>query len=108
MVVTACAAIRGGIVASLLFGSPTPSVKRMNDSHRTDVPRRRVIFGHGVLAVAAFLAAFALLIQTGSEFALVLLLPAFLFLVRTLVGIRRRRERHERAPTAGSGGDQDP
>ena len=70
----------------------------MSDSHRTDVPRRRVIFGHGAVAVAAFVAAFALLIRTGSEFALVLLLPAFLFLVRTLVGIRARREHFEPGP----------
>ncbi|HKK92816.1 MAG TPA: hypothetical protein VJ925_05255 [Longimicrobiales bacterium] len=57
------------------------------------MPRRRVILGHTVVAVLAFVAAFALLLETGSEFALVLLLPAMLFLVRALVGIRRRRER---------------
>ncbi len=61
-----------------------------------------------MVAVAAFVAAFALLSRTGSEFALVLLLPALLFLVRTLVGIRRRRE--YRAPDAGgeSPGGRDP
>jgi hypothetical protein len=80
----------------------------MNDSNRTDVPRRRVIFGHGLIAVVAFVAAFALLIQTGSEFALVLLLPALLFLVRTLVGIRRRREHHEPSAAAESRGDGHP
>jgi len=68
----------------------------MNDSTHSNVPRRRVILGHAVVALLAFVAAFVLLLETGSEFALVLLLPAMLFLVRALVGIRRRAE-HESA-----------
>lgn len=67
----------------------------MNDSPPPNVPRRRVILADAVLALLAFVAAFALLLETGSEFALVLLLPAMLFLVRVLVGIRRRRGRDD-------------
>lgn len=64
----------------------------MNDPSPSNVPRRRAILWHAAIALLAFAAAVTLLLETGSEFALVLLLPAMLFLVRALVGIRRRRE----------------
>jgi|GEM_PF-3942527 len=77
----------------------------MNEPPSPNVPRRRVILGHAVLALIAFVAAFALLLGTGSEFALVLLLPAMLFLVRALVGIRRRGETNDSLPDDASDAD---
>jgi len=63
----------------------------MPETRSDEIPRRRELVGSGVLAGVVFAAAFGLLQVTGSEFALVLLLPALLLVVRTLVGIRRRQ-----------------
>jgi len=64
----------------------------MTEPTPRDIPRRRELFGSGLLAGVVFVAAFGLLQVTGSELALVLLLPALLLVVRTLVGIRRRQD----------------
>jgi len=75
----------------------------MTNSSSRDVPRRRELFGSGALAAVVFIGAFGLLQVTGSEWALVLLLPALLLVVRTLVGIRRRQD----AGGRGSGESSD-
>lgn len=63
----------------------------MPESTPRAVPRRRELVGSGLLAGVVFAVAFGLLQVTGSVLALVLLLPALLLVVRTLVGIRRRQ-----------------
>jgi len=79
----------------------------MPDPTRQDYPRRRELFGSGLLAAAAFAVAFWLVQRTGSAWALILLLPAMLLGVRTLVGIRRRRDVRGR-PDAGSADEMGP
>ena len=74
----------------------------MPDPTSRDIPRRRELVGSGLLAGIVFVAAFGLLQVTGSEFALILLLPAMLLVVRTLVGIRRRQDAGDRESSGGS------